>query len=113
MGHLWNHFLNIKNLININRVTIGILNINSLTNKFDQLKETVLKYIDILLITEIKLGNTFPTAQFLVLGFSKPFCLDRNRKEGGVMTYVRENIPDKLLRKLVFPSDIECIFLKM
>ena len=49
-----NPLLKIKNLrlSNVNRVIIGNLNINSLTNKFDQLKEIVLEYIDILVITE-------------------------------------------------------------
>ena len=39
----------IKNLglSNINRVVIGNLNINSLPNKFNQLKELVLKHVDI------------------------------------------------------------------
>ena len=100
-------------LSNVNRVIIGNLNINSLTSKFDQLKEIVLKYIDILVITETKLDDTFPNAQFLVPGFSKPFRLDRNRNGGGVMIYVRENIPSKLLTKHVLPSDIECIFLEL
>ena len=50
------------------------------------MKEIVLKYIDILVITETKL---YDTAQFLVPGFSKPFRLDRNRKGGGIMIYVR------------------------
>ena len=76
-----------------------------LRKKFDQLKEIVLKYIDILVITETKLDHTFPNAQFLVLGFSKPFHLERggvmiyDRKGGGVMIYVREYIPSKLLTK--------------
>ena len=90
-----------------------------LRKKFDQLKEIVLKYIDILVITETKLDHTFPNAQFLVLGFSKPFHLERggvmiyDRKGGGVMIYVREYIPSKLLTKNVLPSDIECIFLEL
>ena len=100
-------------LSNVNRVIIGNLNINSLTNKFDQLKEIVLEYIDILVITETKLGNTFSNTQFLVSGFSKPFRLDRNRKGCGVMIYVRKNIPSKLLTKHVLPSDVECIFLEL
>ena len=104
-----NPLLKIKNLrlSNVNRVIIGNLNINSLTNKFDQLKEIVLKYIDILVITETKLDDTFPNAQFLVRRFSKPFRLDRNRKGRKVIIYVRENIPSKLLTKHVLPSDIE------
>ena len=39
--------------------------------------------------------------------------IDRNRKVGGVMIYVREDIPSKLLIKHVLPSDIECIFLEL
>ena len=42
-------------LRNVNRVLIGNLNINSIRNKFDQLKDTVLKYTDILILTETKL----------------------------------------------------------
>ena len=43
--------LNELRLRNVNRVLIGNLNINSIRNKFDQLKDTVLKYIDILEVT--------------------------------------------------------------
>ena len=56
-------------------------------------------HIDILVITETKLDDTFPNAQFLVSGFSKPFLLDWNRKGGRVMIYV----PSKLLTKHVLP----------
>ena len=79
-----NPLLKFKNLrlSNVNRVIIGNLNINALTNKFNQLKEIVLEYIYILVITKTKLDNTFPNAQFLVPGFSKPFRLDINRKGG-------------------------------
>ena len=110
-----NPLLKIKNvrLSNVNRVIIGNLNINSLTNKFNLLKETVLEYIDILVITERKLVDTLPNAQFSVSPFSKPFHLNRNRKGGGVMIYVRENIPSKLLTKHVLLSDIEWIFLEL
>ena len=100
-------------LSNVNRVIIGNLNPNSVTNKFDQLTEIVLKCVDILVITKTKLDDTFSNAQFLVPGFSKPFRLDRNRKGGRVMIYVRQNIPRKLLTKHVCPSDIKCIFLEL
>ena len=51
----------IKNLRfrNVNKVIIGNLNINSLPNKFDQLREIVLKYVDVLVITENKLDDSF------------------------------------------------------
>ena len=44
---------------NANKVIIDNLNINSIRNKFEQSKETVLKYIDILVVTETKLDETF------------------------------------------------------
>ena len=52
----------------------GSLNIDSLSIKFNQLKELA---VDILLLTETKLDDSFPTSQFLVDGFSEPFRLDR------------------------------------
>ena len=59
---------------NANKVITGNLNINySHPKKFDQLKELVLKYLDILVITETKLDETFSTSQFLVDGISEPF----------------------------------------
>ena len=49
-----NSLSKIKELLirNTNKVIIGNLNINSIRNKFEQLKETVLKYIEILVVTE-------------------------------------------------------------
>ena len=39
-------------------------------------------------------------------GFAEPFRLDRNRNGGGVMIYIRDDIPSRLLLKHVFPSDV-------
>ena len=64
---------------------IGNLNISSIRNKFEQSKETVLKYIGILVVTEIKLDETFLESLFLIDGFSKPYRLDRNKNEGEIM----------------------------
>ena len=105
----------IKNLwlSNVNRIVIGNLNINSLPNKFNQLKELVLKYVDMLVLTETKLDDSFPNSQFLVDGFSEPFRIDRNRSGGGIVIYVRENIPSKLLTRHFFPNDIEGLFVEL
>ena len=53
--------IHIKNLqlSSVNRVVIGNLNFNSMPNKFNQLKELVLKYVDILVLTEKKLEDSF------------------------------------------------------
>ena len=63
-------------LTNVDKVIISNLNINSLPNKFDQLREIVLKYVDVLVLTETKLDDTSLTSQFLVTGFSVPYRLD-------------------------------------
>ena len=97
----------------VNRVLIGNLNINSIRNKFDQLKDTVLKYIDILILTETKLDETFLTSQFLMDGFSKPYRFDRNKYGGGVMIYIRDTIPSKILEKHSCPNNIECLFIEL
>ena len=85
-----------------NKVIIGNLNINSIRNKFEQLKETVLKYIDILVVTETKLDETFLESLFLMDGFSKPYRLDRNKNGGGVMIFIRDTISSKILEKHIF-----------
>ena len=90
---------------NVNRVLIGNLNINSIRNKFDQLKDTVLKYIDILNLTETKLTETVLISQFLIDGFSKLCRFDRS-KHGGVMIYIRDKIPSKNLENHRSPNDI-------
>ena len=68
-------------LRNVNRVLTGNLNINSIRKKFDQLKDIVLKYIDILILTETKLDETFLISQFLMDGFSKPYIFDKMMEE--------------------------------
>ena len=45
----------------MNRLIIGNLSINSISNKFDQLKLFVQGKVDILIVTETKLDSTFPT----------------------------------------------------
>ena len=51
---------------NENRLIIGNLNINSISNKSDQLKLFVQGKVDILIVTETKLDSTFPTSQFKI-----------------------------------------------
>ena len=94
---------------NVNNVIIACLNINSLANKFDQLTTVINDNIDILVLLETKLDDTFPESQFVINGFSKPYRIDRNRNGGGVMIYVRQDIPSKRLSKHNLPSDIECL----
>lgn len=73
------------------------MNVNSFPSKFDQLKKLVLKYADVLVISETKLDDTFLTSQFLVDSFSEPFRLYRNKFGGGIIIFVREDMPSKRL----------------
>ena len=98
---------------NVNKVVIGTLNINSLAPKFDELREIIGKNLDILAIQETKLDSSFPTEQFLLDGYSKPYRRDRNRDGGGVLIYVREDIPSKLLDKHTFTKDVEGLFVEI
>ena len=80
------NYLSNFRVINMNRLLIGNLNMNSISNKFDQLKLFVQDKVDILVITETKLDSTFPTSQFLIEGYSEPYRFDKNRNGGGVIT---------------------------
>ena len=80
---------------------------------FDFLKEAVTGYVDMLLITESKLDNSFPTAQCQINGFSSPYRPDRNAHGGGILLYVREGIPSKLLKGTEFKGNLEAMFVEI
>ena len=85
--------LNTLKLNNINRILFAQLNINSIRNKIDMLSDLVANKIDILLISETKLDASFPSVNFLIPGFSKPYRRDRSSHAGGLLLYIREDIP--------------------
>ena len=49
------------------------------------------------MISETKIDESFPKGNFLIEGFSTPYRLDRDSKGGGIMLYVRADIPSNLL----------------
>ena len=53
---------------NLNIIVVGYLNINSIRNKFDFLAHQVKGNIDILMISETKLDESFPPSQFFLDG---------------------------------------------
>ena len=94
---------------NVGRFIMDYVNINSIRNKFEGLVEIVDSNIDIFIIAETKLDSSFPRAQFSVHGFNKPFLLDKNSNGGGLLVYVRDDIPSFQLKSFSFKDDIECI----
>ena len=49
------------------------------------------------MISETKVDESFPSNHFLLDGYSVPFRFDRNGNGGGILLYIREDIPSKLL----------------
>ena len=98
---------------NLKIIIVATLNINSIRNKFDHLKLSIMGNIDILVITETKLDETFATANFMIDGFAKPYRRDRNGNGGGILIYVRDDIPSKELNIHNHPVDIEGIFVEL
>ena len=83
---------------NVDRLIFGQLNINSLRNKFETLKLIVKVNLDILIITESKLDDTFPTNQFII---------------HGVIIYVRDDIPCREMKTHTSTSNLEGIFFEI
>ena len=93
----------------MDRVIVGYLNINSVRNKFDELREIASQNLDILIIAETKIDTSFPTGQFAIEGFATPFRLDRNANGGGLLVYVRSDIPSHRLHSFKISDGIEYI----
>ena len=63
--------------------------------------------LDILLISETKIDDTFPGSQFLIEGFSVHYKLDRTAKGGGILLYIREDIPSERIKMSHLTSHLE------
>ena len=89
--------LNNLRLKNPNRLIFGHLNINSVRKKFHLLVDIIKNNVDILMISETKLDSSFPKGQFQIHGYSEPYRFDRNGNGGGILVFIREDIPSKLV----------------
>ena len=87
------------------------LNINSLQNNFDSLVEILHSNVDILLISETKIGSSFSSAQFKIGGYTT--CrFDRNSNGEGILLYVRGDIFSTMLITELFLEGF-CIEIKI
>ena len=73
------------------------IDINYLRNKSDSLIGHIRGNIDILMVSETKLDESFPIGQFIIEGFGVTYKVDRNANGGRIILFLRENIPTKLL----------------
>ena len=67
---------------NSNKVTIANVNINPLKNKFEMLSLLCHEVIDIPMICETKIDDSFPTEVFIIEGYSTICRLDRKDRGG-------------------------------
>ena len=81
-----------------NKIIMAHININSLRNKFHMLTNSVSEYIDILMTSETTLNDTFPHTLHHLQGFSYPYRLDKDSHGGGILVYLRDNIPSNLVK---------------
>ena len=49
------------------------------------------------MVSETKVDDSFPIGNFIIHSFSPPYRLGRVSKGGGIMLYIREDIPSNLL----------------
>ena len=71
---------------NLNKLIFTHLNIHSITNKFELLSEQVRGNVEVLMVSETKIDDSFPIGSFLIHGFTPPYRLDRD-SQGGAITY--------------------------
>ena len=81
-----------------NKPIAGHLNINSIRNKFEFLEDVINRNLDIILLSETKLDDSFPSAEFILKRYGVPYRFDRNFKGGGLLFYIRKDIPSKFLK---------------
>ena len=74
---------------------ISHLNINSLRNKYEELKEILTERLsDVLVVSETKLDSSFPNAQFQCSQYIS-YRRDRTARGGGIIAYVRADLPTR------------------
>ena len=78
---------------------IGYLNINSLRNKIIDVREVIGKVsLDYLVISETKLDESFPSAQFNISNYEIRNRRDRDKNGGGLIEFVRKGFITKRLK---------------
>ena len=88
-------------LSNPKNVILSYLNVNSIRNKFENLREIIKQNVDVLAVAETKIEASFPSAQYFFEEYHSPYRLDISRKSGGLLVHVKATIPS---RPLSLPS---------
>ena len=65
------------------------------------------------MVSETKIDDTLFASQFLIEGFLKPFRLDRTAKGGGILLFIREDIPCKYIKQITLNNSFEGFFVEL
>ena len=85
----------------VNNPLIGYLNINSLRNKIVDVREIILELpLDYLVLSEIKIDESFPTARFCIKGYEVRATRDRDKHGGGLIELVKNSFMSKSFKNM-------------
>ena len=76
----------------MDKIVVGLININPIRYKFDPLIASIARNINILNITETVIDSAFPVSQFYPNDYNGPYRHDRNTNHVGILAYVRDDI---------------------
>ena len=65
------------------------------------------------MISETKIDDSFPLNQFIIDEYASPFRIDRSSEGGGIIIYVREDIPSERLEDSPFPKEYSGMFIEL
>ena len=82
-------------------------------NKFADFSELIADYIDVIILAETKLDNSFPRNQFSLPGFKAPIRLDCRSNSGGLLVLISQQITSKVIKNIPMPSDIQAIAVEL
>ena len=100
----------IYKLDNPKNITIGHVNVSSLRNKFISIEKLIKFKLNMSLVSETKIDNSFPNRQLSIDGH-KTYLRGRNNFGGGLSFYENENIPRRELTAEEIDSNSQNIFL--
>ena len=92
-----------------NKLMLGHLNINYKRNKLEFLEDVINRNLDIILLSETKLDDSFLSAQFILKGYGVPYRFDMNSKGGGLLFYIRKDVTSKFFKLRSDNCNIESI----
>ena len=69
--------------------------------------------LDVFIISETKIDDSFPVAQFFYEGPSMPHWKDRVLGGGGLPMYINDSIPSRKLQEHTTPDDIEIVWVEI